>query len=296
MKASRLSKLLTAPLLTLLCTQALSAQSDSPNPQELPPGVVDAPGTPEPVSSVGDSLQVHEYDSYRLPETDYPTQERHLYNKYELNRILRRYASIDAADLYVTPGVASIAEWSGGGIYASGGVSAMPGLMDINAGTLTLHQSVGNLELSVYGAAAKYGFFRGVRTQYGFGGDLTYHASDRVSITIFGNWYADPGIDNPAMAGYISVPRFGGYMDYRFADRWGVKVGGQAYRSVMSNRWEAQPIIEPYFMITPGQAIGVDVGGIVYQLLKSASGQNHAERMGNPTIGPPVTKLSETFH
>lgn len=49
----------------------------------------------------------------------------------------------------------------------------------------------------------------------------------------------------PAMLGYTSIPNFGGYVDYNFSGRWGVKVGAQAYRSSMTNRIEAQPIVTP---------------------------------------------------
>lgn len=39
-------------------------------------------------------------------------------------------------------------------------------------------------------------------------------------------------------------------------------------------------------------AIGIDVGGILYELLRSKSDWGPR----NPTIGPPVQKLSDTFH
>ena len=182
--------------------------------------------------------------------------------------------------------------WSGGAIV--GGISGtdLPGLMAIEQGNLSFIQEFGPVTLTAYGEAIKYGFFNGLRTSYGFGGSLTWQASDRLSLTLFGSYYTSPGPMSPAMAGYASIPTFGGYLDWSFSDRWGVKVGAKSYRSMMTGRWEAQPIVMPYYRINAKASVGVDVGGILYNVIKGSSG---SYRRSNPTLAPDIPSINDRF-
>ncbi|MDE5555606.1 MAG: hypothetical protein K2J10_10555 [Muribaculaceae bacterium] len=193
----------------------------------------------------------------------------------------------------ITPGVARISSWRNGHLYAAGGIQTMPGLMAINSGSLNVEQNFGNLNVNVYGVATKYGYFNGLQTSYGFGGALTYKFSEKVSATVFGEYHSGVRMNNPAMAGYVNIPRFGGYIDYSFSERFGVEVGAQGYQSMMTNRIEAQPIVRPYFRVSKNNKIGIDIGGILYQVLNSRGSQYNQSR--NPTIGPPVQKLSQAM-
>lgn len=182
-----------------------------------------------------------------------------------------------------------IARWYNGGLYGQINTQVMPGMMGIESGRFTLQQNLGNFTLSGYGEALKYGFFGGLATSYEFGGSLSYRANDKLSFTAFGSYYTSPGMTfSPAMAGYMQVPTFGGYADYRFNSRWGVRLGAQSYRSVMDNRWETQPIMMPYFKISEKNEIGIDVGGILYQLIRTNTGNGDWGSRGNPTLQPPT--------
>lgn len=196
-------------------------------------------------------------------------------------------------DTDITPGVARISSWRNGYIYAAGGIQTMPGLMAINSGSLNVEHNFGNLNVNVYGVATKYGYFNGLQTSYGFGGSLTYKFSEKVSATVFGEYHTGVRIYNPAMAGYVNIPRFGGYIDYSFSDRFGVEVGAQGYRSMLTQRIEAQPIVKPYFKLSNNSKIGIDVGGILYQIINSR--RSNYNQPHNPTIGPPVQKLSQAM-
>lgn len=176
--------------------------------------------------------------------------------------------------------------WRNGGIFGSGRQESMPGLMAIESGSLILVQQLGRFTFTAHGDATKYAYFGGLQTSFGFGGSLSYQFSDRVSMTIFGSYYTPiNGGMTPAMLGYTSIPNFGGYVDYNFSGRWGVKVGAQAYRSSMTNRIEAQPIVMPYYKLSKHAEIGLDVGGILYNVIKN--NRNRSGRM-NPTIAPPL--------
>ena len=178
-----------------------------------------------------------------------------------------------------------IFHWNSGGIFGNVSSASMPGMMGVERGGLTLIQQAGRFTFTAYGEAVKYGYYGGLQTSLGFGGSVGYRVSDRVSVTLFGSYYTrlNAGM-TPGMMGYTSIPNFGGYVDYRFADRWGVKVGGQAYRSDVTNRIEAQPMVIPYFKLSKSAEIGVDVGGMLYQIIRSNS--SHGQPM-NPTIAPP---------
>lgn len=176
--------------------------------------------------------------------------------------------------------------WNRGGIFGSAGSTSMPGLMGIEQGSINLVQQFGRLTISAHADAVKYGYYGGLQTSFGYGGSLSYQFSDRLSMTIFGNYYTPINrfAMTPAMHGYTSITSFGGYVDYGFSDHWGVKVGGQAYKSAMTNRIEAQPIVMPYYRFANGLEIGADVGGMIYNIIKSKHDRRHN---ANPTIAPP---------
>lgn len=203
-------------------------------------------------------------------------------------------AAFSYPDFSFSAGQADLLSWPQGAFYATGGSTELPGLMGIEQGALNLSQSLGKFNLTVYGSATKYGFFQGLETSYGFGGELTYVINDKTSITMFGSYNSPVGITQPAMMGYVGVPTFGGYVNYRFHPRWGVKVGAQSYRSLVTRQWETQPIVMPYFRLGQND-IGLDFGGIIYGLIKSAADENWG-KSGNPTISPPFQKMSDTFY
>ncbi len=189
------------------------------------------------------------------------------------------------------PGIAPIYSWDTGSLYASGATTSLPGTMGIESGALNLRQDFGALSLHIHGDVSKYGHFCGLDTRWGFGGDITYRFNDKWSITAFGGYFSGGGMPQPALAGYYDTPSIGAFLDYRFARKWGVRMGMRSERSMLSGQWETRPMLEPYFMLG-GQSIGIDVGGILYELLRSKNDWGPR----NPTIGPPVQKLSDTFH
>ena len=243
----------------------------------------------EPDSIAVKPVRPDSVPSYLLPVETPPTADPDVsvdwqYNpEYQraisdVNRRAPNFKNTDA----VVPGVAPIASWNGGGFYASGGTASHLGMMNQAFGRLNFSQRFGRFSLTAFVAAEKYGYFRGLQTQYGFGGSMSYRFSDHWSMTLFGEYYSGANPLNPAQAGYFNAPRFGGYVSYDANEHWGVSVGAQSERSIMTNSWETRPIVMPYYKI--GEAkIGVDVGGILYEVLKDYTGGHR----GSPVIGPP---------
>lgn len=190
------------------------------------------------------------------------------------------YSFASPIDLYIpdlrfTPGHASLFYWNNGEIVASGGTRSLPGLMQIDNGALTIYQSAGNFTFRAGGMANKYGYFNGLHTQYGVNGSITYQFSQSLSATIFGDYYfgRPPRMANgmpmpPSMIGYYGHTKYGGYVDYRLNEHWGIQAGAQTVQQAGTNKYQAEPIVTPYYKLNKKVSIGLPAGQILYHILK----------------------------
>ena len=80
----------------------------------------------------------------------------------------------------------------------------------------------------------------------------------------------------------LQMSSFGGTIGYEFNDRWGMEVGAERIYDPMRGRWDTRPIAIPYYKFNKTK-IGLDVGGILYEIIRSAKFKNQG---GNPTIMP----------
>ncbi len=207
---------------------------------------------------------------------------RHNYH-WAYNRatnLLIPYTSAHPLDLHMprfnfSPGRAELFYWNSGKILAAGGTRDLPGLMRIDSGELGISQSVGNFTFYAGGTVNKYGYFNGLHTQYGLAGRISYQFTPKLSATVFGDYYFGhmPRMANnmpmpPSMIGYYGRTSFGGYFDIQINERWGVQTGAQAVRQAGTNRYEAEPIVTPYYKISKKVSIGLPVGQILYHVLK----------------------------
>lgn len=178
-------------------------------------------------------------------------------------------------DLYSAPGQAVPFSWGSGAVVASGDAQTFPGLMQIDSGAIGIHQQLGNFSFYAGGIAHKYGYFRGLHTQYGIDGSISYQISPRWSVTAFGEYYfgQPPLMANgmpmpPSMIGYYGRSKFGGYLNYQIDEHWGVETGVQTVKQLGTNRYKAEPIVTPYYKISKKVTIGLPVGQILYHILK----------------------------
>lgn len=187
-------------------------------------------------------------------------------------------APVHLPDLRFTPGQAMPLHWDGGSILVEANAAMFPGMMQMQTGTLGITQSAGPLTVYAGAKANKYGYFRGLHTQYGLAGRLTYRLSRRLSATLFGEYYfgQPPRMANgmpmpPAMIGYYGRSAFGGYLDYQISDRWGVQTGVQTVQQVGTRRHHAEPIVTPYFRFSNKVAIGLPLGQILYHIIQNTT-------------------------
>ena len=150
--------------------------------------------------------------------------------------------------------------WKGAGLMVNGSQKAMPGLMGINAGNVTLHQDFGRLHLTASGLANKY-WMPGINsmtsplgmpilhTQWGFGGTLSYDVSPALSLHAFGTYYATNPQVRAAISPYINTTKFGGFADISINEHFGSYVGAERYINPISGKWTTDPIVTPYIKV-----------------------------------------------
>lgn len=114
---------------------------------------------------------------------------------------------------------------------------------------------------------------------FGVDGMISYHATERLTFNVFGNYYT----------GYFSGMqsyRYGASVVVDMTEKFGMEVGMQRVYSPMAGQWENIPIVAPYFKLNKTK-LGIDVGSILHEILREATYKSGFGRRGNPTIGPP---------
>lgn len=182
--------------------------------------------------------------------------------------------------------------WHNGKVVFSGSVTRMPGLMQIDNGAVGIYQRFGNFSFYGAGVVNKYGFYRGVFTQYGVTGNLSYQFSKNLSLTAFASYYFGgvPVFGNgqpftPAMIGYFDTSKFGGYLDYKINDKFGVHLGGQAVQIFGTKKYQVEPIVTPYFKVGKIR-MGLPVGQIVNGLIREQINKRDFKQPGRRPLPP----------
>ncbi len=158
------------------------------------------------------------------------------------------------------------------------GQSYYPGLMNIYSGSLGLQYHNNHLSAYFGGVINKYAYYRGLHTQTGITANLSYHFSPKWSATVFGTYYwgnmasmANGAPMSPAMLGFYNVNRFGGYIDYRISENFGIQTGAQLVQQVGPRpHYQLQPIVTPYIKIGVVE-IGLPVGQILHGIIQNSS-------------------------
>lgn len=182
----------------------------------------------------------------------------------------------------------SVVMWNGGAAGAYGSVGHYPGLMGIETGGIFLRQNVGKVSFETHAFAEKYGYFNGLTTNYGVGGNIEWRIDDKLSLHAFGTYMRNNVmLPTPALQGFAGTSYYGGFLRWDTSSHWGIDVGAQNVYNTSLRSWEVKPIVRPYYKFSNGKTIGIDVGSILYGILQATNViTNQGPR--NPTIGPPV--------
>ena len=181
---------------------------------------------------------------------------------------------------YSTGGV--LRQFPHGAVFGSGSQTSVPGIGRFNNASLG-YQHIFNdrLSLQLRANAMKINMSHITGQAFSTAGRLTYRASDRVAFNVFGSY----DIGNSYG---MSTNSYGATMSLDMSERFGVEVGAQRYYDAMRGGWQTVPVVIPYYRFEKFK-LGLDVGGIIYEILRSAVFDNRGggDFGGGPTIRPP---------
>ena len=160
--------------------------------------------------------------------------------------------------------------------YGSGMQETLPGLGRLNQASLFYRYDLNDYFSIQAGVnAVKYNFPMSVGQSLGTFGSITYHPTDRLRISAFGSYSPDSRYG-------FNRNTYGAAVGYDFTDRFGMEVGVQRYYDPQRG-WQTIPIVTPYYKFNKFD-LGIDVGGILYEILRSVVID---KRGGSPVIMPP---------
>ena len=181
---------------------------------------------------------------------------------------------------YSTGGV--LRQFPHGAVFGSGSQTSLPGIGRFNNASLG-YQHIFNdrLSLQLRANAMKINMSHITGQAFSTAGRLTYRASDRVAFNVFGSY----DIGNSYG---MSTNSYGATISLDMSERFGMEVGAQRYYDAMRGGWQTVPVVIPYYRFEKFK-LGLDVGGIIYEILRSAVFDNRGggDFGGGPTIRPP---------
>lgn len=182
---------------------------------------------------------------------------------------------------YINPSPIFYGDYSTGGtivpkLYSYGSQTTLPGIGRINEASLMYRYLINDFwEIQAGVNAIKYNFPFSIGQSFGATGAILYKPADKLTLKAFGSY-------TPASAYGFHMNSFGGTIGYEFNDNWGMEVGAERRYDPMKRKWDTRPIAIPYYKFNKTK-IGIDVGGIMYEIIRSAKYKNQS---GNPTIMP----------
>lgn len=227
---------------------------------------------PFPEKTVEFPLHPVRQQSFRLPDFS-------LKNSYALPYYTNP-APLFRGD-FSTNGV--LKQFPNGALFGSGSQTSMAGLGRFNEASLGyLHTFNSKLSMQLSVDAVKMNMSHITRQAFSTSGSLTYQLSDQVGFKVFGTY----DIGNSYG---MSTHSYGATMSFDMSKRFGVEAGVERYYDPMRGRWETVPIVIPYYRFDKF-TLGLDVGGILYEVLRNVVFDKRGDR-GGPTIAPPRPSL-----
>lgn len=186
---------------------------------------------------------------------------------------------------YNTSGV--LKQFPHGALFGSGAQTNVPGIGLFNNASLG-YQHIFNdkFELLLQAEAMKMNMTHTTGQTFSTSGALLYHASDRVAFKVFGSY----DIGNSYG---MSTHSYGATISVDVSDRFNMEMGAQRYYDAMRGHWETVPVLIPTYRFNNNFKLGLDVGGILYEVLRNAIFDKNGRGgyNGNPTIAPPRSFL-----
>ena len=192
--------------------------------------------------------------------------------------------------IYSNYATGAITSWQRGGIYASSTMNTFPGMGNIATGSISLFQDFERFSIAGSITGAKYHLDNRLYNNYGISGQLSYRLNDRLTLNAFGSYQQNGGLyHSMATMPYLSRSSYGATMGVQVSDNFSMEMGAQRYYDPYSHKWMTVPILIPQLNIN-GSKFGVDVGGLLFQILHSLL-HDYTEHgqfgPANTPVGPP---------
>lgn len=163
----------------------------------------------------------------------------------------------------------SIASWNNGGLFATSSMNTFPGMGNIASGTLTVTQDFGRFNITGAVIGTKYHLDNRLYNNFGVAGRVSYRLSDRFTLNAFGSYRQGNGLyHSMAAMPYVATSNYGATISMDISDKFSMEMGAQRYYDPYSHKWMTVPVLIPQININ-GSKFGVDVGGLLYQILHS---------------------------
>lgn len=117
-----------------------------------------------------------------------------------------------------------------------------------NAGVMYTRQLNDFISLTGGVYAAKYNMYGARFNDFGTQGRLTFQVNERVKINMFGTYSVNNNHGLTPMAQpYMNQTSYGGTLEFKFSDSFGLEVGAEREFNVATRKWVITPIISPVF-------------------------------------------------
>lgn len=179
-------------------------------------------------------------------------------------------------------------------LWGSGGQNNLIGFGEINYGNVIYQKQLnGRLLIGAHLSAVTIRAPHMATNTFEGGINLSYQITDKLAFHAFGNYTF--GETPPIMGTLYTNSSFGGYFSIEMSERFGLGLGAQRYYDPTVGNWSTAPIVVPYYKINKKITIGMDIGGLIQELIKNAinkgSEENTTGGKFQGTIMPPKQRI-----
>jgi len=172
-----------------------------------------------------------------------------------------------------------ISNFDNGAIYGFGKQDNIPGIGTLNYANVGYQHFFNDRFSMNIGLNARQSNIPNFRAQsFGTSGSFSYRLSDRLEVNAFGAYSTMPTTR-------FRTYDYGGTLNVGISERFGTEVGVRRHYNSATRQWETIPIVVPYYKFNEKFTLGMDLGGLLMQILQNVKVGN---RLPNPTIGPPI--------
>ena len=161
--------------------------------------------------------------------------------------------------------------WDNGRISGFSSHTSYPIIGNINsAGFGVSHNFTERFNFSGNLSFNKYALPQFAYNSYALSGQFSFQFNKNISITTFGNYESSRFFNKNRYNPHSSM-NVGSYLTAITNNNvWGVDMGVQRYFNPYQRRWVTIPVFRPFYNLG-GSKLGVDLGGLLYQIFNTAN-------------------------